>query len=80
MPIPRRWAVLAFFVAVSAAVLGGVFAFGGFATRRQEEREMNTTRISVDHVRRATEKPFVSRGTRNDDVPCSMPTLGFVLA
>ena len=58
MPIPRRWAVLAFFVAVSAAVLGGVFAFGGFATRRQEEREMNTTRISVDHVRRATEKPF----------------------
>ncbi len=58
MPIPRRWAVLAFFVAVSAAVLGGVFAFGGFATRRREEREMNTTRITVDHVRRTTDKPF----------------------
>jgi uncharacterized protein (DUF302 family) len=58
MPIPRRWAVLAFFVAVSAAVLGGVFAFGGFATHCQEEREMNTTRISVDHVRRTTDKPF----------------------
>jgi uncharacterized protein (DUF302 family) len=58
MPIPRRWAVLALFVAVCAAVLGGVFAFGGFATHRQEEREMNTTRISVDHVRLATEKPF----------------------
>jgi len=58
MPIPRRWAVLAFFVAVCAAVLGGVFAFGGFATHRQEEREMNTTRISVDHVRLATDKPF----------------------
>src|SRR5215470_15207967 len=58
MPIPRRRAVLAFFVAVCAAVLGGVFAFGGFATHRQEEREMNTTRISVDHVRLATDKPF----------------------
>ena len=58
MPIPRRWAVLAFFVAVCAAVLGGVLAFGGFATHRQEGREMNTTRISVDHARLATEKPF----------------------
>ena len=58
MPIPRRRAVLAFFVAVCAAVLVGVFAFGGFATHRQEEREVNTTRISVDHVRLATEKPF----------------------
>jgi uncharacterized protein (DUF302 family) len=58
MPIPRPWAVLASFVAVCAAVLGGVFAFGGFATHRQEEREMNTTRISVDHVRRTTDKPF----------------------
>lgn len=58
MPIPRRWAILAFFVAVSAAVLGGVFVFGGSTTRRQEEREMSTTRISVDHVRRSTEKPF----------------------
>src|SRR5262245_24425637 len=58
MPIPRRWAVLAFFVAVCAAVLGGVIALVGFSTYRQEDRVMNANRISVDHVRRATEKPF----------------------
>ena len=31
-------------------------------------------------LQRATEKPLVSRGTRNDEVPCNMPTLGLVLA
>src|SRR5262245_57637681 len=58
MPIPRRWAVIAFFVGVCAAVLGGVLAYGEFAKLRQEESEMTTTRIPVDHVRRATAKPF----------------------
>jgi uncharacterized protein (DUF302 family) len=45
-------------VVVSAAVLGGVFMFGSFATHRQEGNEMNTTRISVDHVRQTSDKPF----------------------
>lgn len=58
MPLPRRWAVLAFFATVCAAALGGVFVFGGFVTHRQEGEVMNTTRIPVDHVRLATDKPF----------------------
>jgi uncharacterized protein (DUF302 family) len=58
MTIRQRWTVLVFAVVVCAAVLGGVFVFGRSATDRQEEKEMNTTRISVDHVRLATGKPF----------------------
>jgi uncharacterized protein (DUF302 family) len=58
MLIPRRRADLVFFVIVCAAVLGGVFVFGGFGTHRQEGKVMNTTRIPVDHVRLATDKPF----------------------
>jgi uncharacterized protein (DUF302 family) len=45
-------------VVVSAAVLGGVFVLGSFAAHRQEGKEMNTTRISVDHVRLETNKPL----------------------
>ena len=58
MTIRRRWTVLAFSVFVCAAVLGGVIVFGGFGTHRQEGKVMNTTRIPVDHVRLATDKPF----------------------
>ena len=58
MTIQRRWTVLVCSVVVCAAVLGGAFVFGSFATHRQEGKEMNTTRISVDHVRLATDKPF----------------------
>jgi hypothetical protein len=31
-------------------------------------------------LQRATVRPGVSRGTRKLEVPCSMPTLGLVLA
>jgi uncharacterized protein (DUF302 family) len=58
MTIPRRWIIPVISVVVSAAVLGGVFVFGSSATHRQEGKEMNTTRISVDHVRLTTNKPF----------------------
>src|ERR1700736_6085531 len=58
MTIQQRWTVLVCSVVVSAAVLGGVFVLGNFATHRQEGNEMNTTRISVDHVRLETNKPF----------------------
>jgi uncharacterized protein (DUF302 family) len=54
MTIQQRWAVRVCSVVGSAAVLGGVFVFGSFATHRQEGNEMNTTRISVDHVRLET--------------------------
>jgi uncharacterized protein (DUF302 family) len=58
MTIPRRWIIPAISVVVSAAVLGGVFVFGSSATHHQERKEMNTTRISVDHVRLTSNKPF----------------------
>ena len=58
MRIQQCRTVLVCSVAVCAAVLGGVFVFGGFATHRQEGKVMNTTRIPVDHVWLATDKPF----------------------
>jgi uncharacterized protein (DUF302 family) len=58
MTIPRRWIIPVISVAVSAAVLGCVFVFGSSATHRHEGKEMNTTRISVDHVRLTTDKSF----------------------
>jgi uncharacterized protein (DUF302 family) len=58
MTTSRRWIIPVISVVVSAAVLGGVFVFGSFATHRQEEKEMNITRISVDHVRLTSDKSF----------------------
>jgi uncharacterized protein (DUF302 family) len=58
MTIQQRWSVLVCSVVVCAALLGGVFVFGSFETHRQERKALNTTRISVDHVRLATDKPF----------------------
>src|SRR6516165_9257089 len=58
MTIQQRWSVLACSVVVCAALLGSIFVFGSFGTHRQEGQAMNTTRISVDHVRLATDKPF----------------------
>ena len=58
MTFRQRRAVLVSSVVVCAAVLGGVFAFVGCGTHRHEGKAMNTTRISVDHVRLGTDKPF----------------------
>jgi uncharacterized protein (DUF302 family) len=58
MKLQRRWTVLGCSVVVCAGVLGVVFVFGSSATHRQEGKEINTTRNSVDHVRLATDKPF----------------------
>lgn len=58
MTFQQRWTVPVFSVVVCAAVLGGAFVLGSFATHRQEGKEMNTTRISVDHVHLETTKPF----------------------
>ena len=54
----QRGSVLVCSVVMSAAVLGGVFVIGSSTTHCQEGKEMNTTRISVDHVRLTTDKPF----------------------
>ena len=56
MKTQQRWTLLVCSLAVSAAVLGGVF--GSTAAHCQKGKEMNTARISVDHVRLTTDKPF----------------------
>jgi uncharacterized protein (DUF302 family) len=58
MTFRQRWIVLVSSVVGCAAVLGGVFAFVGCGTHRQEGKAMNTSRISVDHVRQGTDKHF----------------------
>jgi hypothetical protein len=58
MKTQQRWTVLVCSVVVIATVLGGVFVMGSSTTHRQEGKEMNTTRISVDHVRLTTDKSF----------------------
>src|SRR5579862_9273407 len=58
MTTQQPWTGLVCSLFVSAVVFGGVFVNGSSATRRQKENEMNTTRISVDHVRLTTNKPF----------------------
>lgn len=58
MKTQQRWTVLVCSVVVSAAMFGGLFVNGSSATQPQGEKEMNTTRISVDHVRLTTDKPF----------------------
>ena len=59
MKTQQRWTVLLVCsVVVCAAVFGGFFVFRSSAADRQEGKEMNSTRISVDHVRLTTNKPF----------------------
>jgi uncharacterized protein (DUF302 family) len=57
MTIHGRCTVLVCAVVVSA-VSGGIFVSGKSVTHAQKGKKMNTTRISVDHVRLATDKPF----------------------
>jgi uncharacterized protein (DUF302 family) len=58
MAFQHRWTVPVFAVVVCAALVGGVFVLGSSATHRQKGKEMNTTRISVEHVHLETKKPF----------------------
>jgi uncharacterized protein (DUF302 family) len=54
----RRSLVLICSVAVCAAVFACILGFDTRETRCQEGKEMNATRISVDHVHLETKKPF----------------------
>ena len=59
MKTQQRWTVpLVGSLAVCAAVSCGLLVFGSTAADHQEGKEMNTARISVDHVRLTTNKPF----------------------
>jgi uncharacterized protein (DUF302 family) len=51
--------LLAYLVVLSGGVLGGVLVSGWLGEQRREENEMSGNHITVDHVRRTTDKPFV---------------------
>ena len=50
--------LLTYLVVLSGGVLGGVLVSGWLGEQRREENEMSGNHITVDHVRRTTDKPF----------------------
>ena len=58
MAIQRRWKLLACAITLSGLVLGGVFVYDQLNTQRPGGNSMNETRIMVDHVHMAINKPF----------------------
>src|SRR5258708_3587369 len=58
MAIQRRWKLLAGAIMLAGVVLTGVLVYGRIGTRRPGGNPMNDSRITVDHVRQATDKPF----------------------
>ena len=54
----RCWTLLAYSVVLSGGVLGGALVSGRLAEQRNGRKQMNNNRITVDHVHRATDKPF----------------------
>ena len=53
----RCWSLLAYSVVLFGGVLGGVLVSGRLAEQRWE-KQMNSNHFTVDHVHRATDKPF----------------------
>src|SRR5689334_15984429 len=55
----KRWLTLLTYLAVlSGGVIGGVLVTGRLGEQRRGEDEMSGNPITVDHVRRTTDKPF----------------------
>lgn len=55
----KNWLILlTYLVVLSGGVLGGVLVSGRLGEQCQGENEMSGNHITVDHVRRATSKPF----------------------
>ena len=52
------WSLLAYSVVLSGGVLGGALLLGRIGEQRRGEKEMSNNHITVDHVRRTTDKPF----------------------
>jgi uncharacterized protein (DUF302 family) len=53
-----RWGLLAGSVVLSGIVLGGVLVSGRSGVQYQGGKPMNNSRLTVDHVRLTTDKPF----------------------
>jgi uncharacterized protein (DUF302 family) len=54
----RRWSLVACTVVLCGIVLGGVLVYGRFGVQSNGGSPVNNTRITVDHVHLATDKPF----------------------
>ena len=54
----KKWSHLAYSVVVFGGVLGGALLFGRIGEQRRGEKVMSDNHITVDHVRRTTDKPF----------------------
>jgi uncharacterized protein (DUF302 family) len=52
------WRLLAYSVVLLGGILGGALLFGRIGEQRRGEKEMSDNHITVDHVRRTTDKPF----------------------
>jgi uncharacterized protein (DUF302 family) len=50
--------LLTYLVVLSAGILGGVLMCGRLGEQRRGEKEKSDNHITVDHVRRTTDKPF----------------------
>ena len=50
--------LLTYLAVLSGGVLGGALLFGRAGEQRRGENEMSGNHITVDHVRRTTDKPF----------------------
>jgi uncharacterized protein (DUF302 family) len=53
-----RWKLLVYTAILSGFVLSGIFVYGRFGVQRPGGKPMNDSHFVVDHVRRATDKPF----------------------
>ena len=58
MAVQRRWIPVILTVTLAGGVLGDVLVYGRIGEQRPEERAMNETRFTVDHIRRTTDKSF----------------------
>ena len=52
------WSLLAYSVVLFGGVLGGALLFGRIGEQRRGEKVMSDNHITVDHIRRTTDKPF----------------------
>jgi uncharacterized protein (DUF302 family) len=58
MAMQSRWKWLTCTVILSGFILGGLVVYGRFGVQRPGGNPMNVSRISVDHIRLETNKPF----------------------
>ena len=56
MAVRRRWIPVVLTVTLAGTVLGNVLVYGRIGEQRREERALNETKFTIDHVRRTTDR------------------------